>query len=136
MNEPWQTISVIAINIVLFYISAAIMSAIMYRNDSKRWTWLNIILAAIISTAWVFGWTAIDGLGSASIIAFGIIIFFLCWIVWVFFGAVGERSAVYTTLGTLILWFLLCWVFLVVMSLVSVTDFSVLDFPTLLDWLP
>ncbi|GAI95583.1 unnamed protein product [marine sediment metagenome] len=136
LEEPIRTIVVIAINFVLFYIASAILCGIMFRRDSKRWTWLNIIMAALISVAWVFGWGYLAGLGSATVITFGLIIFFLCWIVWVTIGGVGDKSAVYATLGTLILWFLLCWVFMVIMNLTNVTEFNVTDFPTLLDWLP
>ena len=112
------------------------MCGIMFRRDTKRWTWLNIIMAALIAVAWVFGWAYLDGLGSATVITFGLIIFFLCYIVWITIGGVGDRSAVYATLGTLILWFLFSWVFMVIMSLTGVTEFTVSDFPTLLAWLP
>lgn len=136
MNEPWQTIAVVGINFVLFYIASAIMCGIMFRRDSRRWTWLNIILSAVISVAWVFGWEYIAGLGSAIQILFGVIIFFLCWVIWITLGGVSDKSAGFTTLGTLLLWFLLSWIFLLIMGLVGVIDFSPADFPTLLTWFP
>ncbi|MCK5303626.1 MAG: hypothetical protein KAJ72_00120 [Candidatus Heimdallarchaeota archaeon] len=134
LDAPWQIIAVVGINFALFYISSAIMCGIMFRRDSRRWTWLNIILSAVISTAWVFGWVYIDGLGSALKILFGVIIFFLCWVIWITFGGVGDKSAGFTTLGTLLLWFLLSWVFLIIMGLVGVTHFTSTEFPTLFTW--
>ncbi len=136
--EPWLTIAVVGINFVLFYISSAILCGIMFRRDSRRWTWLNIILSAVISVAWVFGWGYIDGiiigLGTSTKILFGIIIFFLCWVIWITLGGVGDKSAGFATLGTLLLWFLLSWVFLIIMGLVGVTDFLPEYFPTLFTW--
>ena len=138
MEEPWQTIAVIGINFALFYISSAIMCGIMFRRDSRRWAWLNIILSAVMAVAWVYGWQYIEngivGIGSAMKILFGVIVFFLCWVIWITLGGVGDKSAGFTTLGTLLLWFLLSWVFLIIMHAVGVTDFLPSHFPTLFTW--
>ncbi len=129
-----HTIVVILVNIVLFYIAAAILSSIMFRREAKRWSWLNLIMAAICSLIWVFGLTLIQ-MGSAAVIAFGILFFLICWGIWVIGGGISERRAVYATAGTLLLWFLLSWVFMVIMALFTIGYFSVADFPTLFPWL-
>jgi len=83
LSQTVTIILVIIINIVLFYIAAAIMSVSMFRREAKRWTWLNLIMAGLCTVAWVFGAEFLIVTGSATSIMFGIVIFFLCWIVWV-----------------------------------------------------
>ncbi|MHA1829338.1 MAG: hypothetical protein ACTSX6_11915, partial [Candidatus Heimdallarchaeaceae archaeon] len=104
-----------------------------FRRDAKKWSWLNIIMAIIASLIWVFHLN-IGGLGSASEIIFGIIVFLACWILWVIAGGISERRAVYATFSTLLLWFLFCWVLMVIFSLFAVQQLD--NFPTLIAWLP
>lgn len=134
MADAVHTIVVILINIVLFYIAAAILCAMMFSRDVKKWSWLNLIMATVCSLIWVFALNL--PLGSAGTITFGIIFFLICWLIWVVGGGISERRSVYATAGTLVLWFLLSWVFMVIMSLFQITYFTVADFPTLIPWLP
>ena len=128
-------IIVIIINSVLFYIAAAIMCSIMFRREIKKWSWLNLIMAVVAALAWVFG-VNFNFIGSAGAITFGIIIFLICWIIWVLGGGISERRAMYATFGTMIIWFALSWILLVILYAFQVTLFSPSDFPTLIGWLP
>jgi len=129
-----KALVVILINIVLFYIAAAILSSIMFRRQARKWSWINAIMAAIASLIWYFGFSFVQ-FGSAVVIIFGIIFFLVCWVMWVTLGGISERRAVYATTGTLLLWFLLSWVFMVIMGAFAITYFGGGDFPTLFPWL-
>ncbi|MCG3222093.1 MAG: hypothetical protein H7641_12015 [Candidatus Heimdallarchaeota archaeon] len=129
-----HTLVVILVNIVFFYIAAAILSSIMFRREASKWSWINLIMAVICSLIWVFGFTFLV-MGSAAIIVFGILFFLICWGLWVLLGGISERRSVYAATGTLLLWFLLSWGFMVIMNLFAITYFGGADFPTLFPWL-
>ena len=129
-----HTLVVLLVNIAFFYISAAILSAIMFRREASKWSWINLIMAVICSLIWVFGFPYLP-LGSAAIIVFGILFFLICWGLWVLLGGISERRSVYAATGTLLLWFLLSWVFMVIMNLFAIIYFGGADFPTLFPWL-
>jgi len=122
----------IVINIVLFYISAAILCSIMFRRDVKKWSWLNLIMAIVASLIWVFRLNI--PLGTARDITFGIIIFLVCWLLWVMGGGISERRSVYATVGTFLIWFLFSWILMIIFSLFAVQNID--NFPTLIAWLP
>ncbi len=132
LGETVVTILEIVINIVLFYISAGIMCSIMFRRDVKKWSWLNIIMAIVASLIWVFRLNI--PLGTARDITFGIIIFLVCWLLWVMGGGISERRSVYSTVGTFLLWFLFSWILMIIFSLFNVQNID--NFPTLIGWLP
>jgi len=129
-----QQIVVILINIVFFYIAAAILSSIMFRREASKWSWINLIMAVICSLIWVFGFPLLV-MGSAVTIVYGILFFLICWGLWVLLGGISERRSVAAATGTLLLWFLLSWVFMVIMTLFAITYFGGSDFPTLFPWL-
>ena len=128
-----HTILAIVINTVLFYLAAAIMCSIMFRREVKKWSWLNLILGIVAACAWVFRLN-LNFLGSAATITFGIIIFFLCWILWVLGGGISERRAIYATLGSMLIWFAFSWLLLIIFQATGWGEFSSQDFPTLLSW--
>jgi len=129
-----HTIVVILINIVLLYISAAILCSIMFRRDAKKWSWINVIISVVCTILWVFAVNL--PLGSAAVITFGIIFFLICWGLWVVAGGISERRSIYAAAGTLVIWFLFSWVFMVIISLFQIIYFGTADFPTLIPWLP
>ncbi len=125
---------VLVINVVLLYISAAILCSIMFRRDAKKWSWLNLIIAVVCTLLWVFAIALLTG--SAARITFGIIFFLICWGLWVLVGGISERRAIYAAAGTLLIWFLLSWIFMVIMYAFNISYFTPAEFPTLIGWLP
>jgi hypothetical protein len=120
----------IVINIVLFYISAAIMCSIMFRREVKKWSWLNLIMATVAALIWVFRLNI--PLGNAADITFGIVIFLVCWLLWVMAGGISERRSVYATVGTFLLWFLFSWILMIIFGAFNIENIN--NFPTLLNY--
>jgi len=135
LDHTVHVVLAIIINTVLFYLAGAIMCSIMFRREVKKWSWLNLIIGVIASLAWVFG-VNFNFIGSAGAITFGIIIFLLCWVLWVIGGGISERRAMYATFGTMLIWFAFSWVLLMILYAFQVYEFSPTDFPTLIAWLP
>lgn len=136
LSDTVILILAIVINTVLFYFAAAIMCSIMFRRQVKKWSWLNLILGVVAALCWVFG-VNLSFVGSAGAITFGVIIFILCWVVWVLGGGISERRAAYATAGSMLIWFLFSWLLLVILYALGINDvFTPSEFPTLIGWLP
>ena len=131
LGETVVVILEIVINIALFYISAAIMCSIMFRREVKKWSWLNLIMAIVAALIWVFR-LKILFLGNASEITFGLIIFLVCWLLWVMGGGISERRSVYATVGTFFFWFLFSWILMIIFGLFTIQDID--NFPTLFNF--
>ncbi len=133
LDPTVHIILAIVFNTLLFYFASAIMCTIMFRREVRKWAWLNLILGVVAACVWVFrGY--LDFFGSADLITFGIIIFFICLILWVIGGGISERRAIYATFGAMLIWFTFSWLLLIIFRAAGWLEFSPNDFPTLLDW--
>ena len=112
----------LAVEIVLFYAAAAIISASMFSRKAKRWSWVNLIMAIIVSLAWTFSINLFNGRAAAA--TFGIILFIICFFLWTVAADVSDRRAAYAALLSLLLWFLFCWILIIILHLFEVHLFD------------
>ncbi len=117
-----ELIIVFAVEVALFYVAAAIISASMFSQRAKKWSWLNLIMALIESLIWMFGIGLFNG--NAVQATFGIILFIVCFFLWTVAADVSDRRAAYASLLTLLLWFLLCWILIIILHLFKVNLFD------------
>ena len=97
----------LAILIAFYYLASAIISAAMFSKSVKRWSWLNLIMAIVVSLVWFVGtpW----GLNNALM---GLIIAIISYYMWTTFNNVTPYRAVRAAIFTMILWMTFCWLLL------------------------
>ena len=54
MAFDWTVFFTLLIAAGLFYLASAIMCASMFGRKVKKWSWLNLIMAAACSLIWVY----------------------------------------------------------------------------------
>lgn len=128
MAFDWTVFFTLLIAAGLFYLASAIMCASMFGRKVKKWSWLNLLMAAACSLIWVFGLN-IPGIGNAGQVTFGIILFLVCYFIWTLGADISERRAVWATAATLVIWFALCWLLIIILHLFEINTFD--DLPTL-----
>ncbi len=121
----------IAISTGLFYLAAAIVSAILFSSSSKKWTWLNIIMALLVSIVVYFGINPFNGTGAGLFM--GIIALLICYILWTMVGGITSDRAIWAAVLVLIIWMALCWLTIIILHLFDVRSFDSL--PTLFSYL-
>jgi len=87
-----------------YYLASAIVSAAMFSKSAKRWSWLNLIMALVVSLVWFLGtpW----GINGALM---GLIIVIISYYMWVTFNDITPYRAIRAAIITLVIWMAFCW---------------------------